>query len=84
MRATIVAARTDAAIVVGVQVGRVAAAVSRSRPIVAVVTDTDQTADVPAAKTRSRVPDGRSTTKFAGEVHALVSAVIVVLKRFKR
>ena len=48
----------------------------RSRPKVAAVADTVQTAVAEAARTRSRVPDGRCTAEHTGEVHTLVGAVI--------
>ena len=55
--AKVVVRRIDAAIVVEVQAER-AATVRRSRPIVAVVADTAETAIVAAAITRSRIPYG--------------------------
>ena len=71
--------QTDAAIVAEVQVVRsvAIAAVRRRRPIVgAVVTDTVETAIGVVARTRSRVPDGGSTTELAGEVHAFICAIV--------
>ena len=50
--------RKDEAIVVEVQEVRVVIA-RRSRPIAAAVADNAQTAIAAAAKTRSRIPDGR-------------------------
>ena len=70
-RAIAVARRTDAAIVVEVQVVRVVTE-RRSRPTAAVVADIVETAIAVAAITRSRVPDGGSTAELAGEVHAFI------------
>ena len=67
--------RMDAAIVAEAQDAGVVT-VRRSRPIVAVVADTDETATAVAATTRSRIPDGRSTAELAGEVHAFVGTVV--------
>ena len=55
--------RIDVAIVVEVQVVRGVTA-RRSRPIVAAVADTAQTAIRAVAKTRSRIPDDRGRTEF--------------------
>ena len=52
-----VARRTDVAIVADAHAAR-EVAVRRSRPIVAVVVDIDETANAAAAITRSRIPDG--------------------------
>ena len=58
VRAIVVVRRIDVAIVVEVQIVRVVI-VRRSRPIVAAVTDTVQTAIAAVEITRSRIPDGR-------------------------
>ena len=55
VRAIVVVRRIDVAIVVEVQVVRVVA-VRRGRPIVAVVTDIVQAANVAVAIPRSRIP----------------------------
>ena len=56
VRAIAAVRRTDEAISVEVQIVR-DVIVRRSRPIVAVVADIVQTADVAVAITRSRIPD---------------------------
>ena len=71
VRATVVARRIDVTTVGEVQAVRVVI-VRRSRPTGAAVADIAQTANAVAATTQSRVPDGRSTTELAGEVHAFV------------
>ena len=68
-RATVAAQRGDGAIVVDAQAVR-AATVRRSRPKVASVTNIVETAIVAVARTRSRIPDRRGRTEFAGKVHA--------------
>ena len=78
VRATVVVRRTDVAIVVEVQVVRVVI-VRRSRPIGAEVADMVEKAVTVAAKTRTRVPDGRGRTEFAGEIDTLITLAI---KRF--
>ena len=77
VRATIVVRRIDAAIASEVKVVR-AAIVRRSRPIVAAATDTDQTAIVVVAITRSRIPYSRCATEFTREVYALVGTIVSV------
>ena len=74
-RAIVVVRRIDVAIVAEAQVVR-AEAVRRCRPIVAVVADIEETAMVVEAITRSRIPDGRSRSELAGEVHTFISAVV--------
>ena len=65
-RANEVVQRKDAATAAEEQAVRVAI-VRRSRPIAAEVADIAQTAIVAVAKTRSRIPDGRSRTELAEE-----------------
>ena len=79
VRAIVAVRRIDVAKVVEVQAERVVT-VRRSRPIVAVVADMVETAIVVAAITRSRIPDGLICAELAGEVHAFVGAVVVVVE----
>ena len=52
-----------------------------SRPIVAEVTDTAETAIDVVARTRSRIPYGLVGTELAGEVHTCVVKAVGVVKR---
>ena len=74
VRAIEIGRRSDDAIVVEVQVARVATA-RISRPIVAALADIAETI-VAVATTRSRVPEDRGRTKLTGEVHTFVGAVV--------
>ena len=75
VRAIAAVRRKDVAIVAEVQAARVDT-VRRSRPIVAAVVDTVETATEAVAKTRSRIPDGRCAAELAGEVHTFVGTVV--------
>lgn len=77
-RVRVAARRIDVAIVVEVQVVRAVAIVAarRGRPTVTVFTDTVQTSVKLAAITRSWVPDGKSRTELAGEIHACDGTVV--------
>ena len=77
-RASAVERRIDVAIAVEVQIARVLIA-RRSRPIVAAVADTEETAIAAVAFTRSRIPDGLICAELAGEAHAFVGAVIWII-----
>ena len=78
-RTIAVVRRIDAAIVVEAQVVRAVMSWS-NRPIVADA-DTEQRPTIVVAKTRSRVPDGGSTAKIAGEVYTLFAAIISAIIR---
>ena len=79
-RTMVAAPRIDEAIVVEEQVVRAVAKWS-TRPIAAAAADIVQRPTTAAAITRSRVPDGRSTAKIAGEVYTFFIAVIILIIR---